>query len=65
MENKGRKLKMACKNCKTCKHLEFKVANIDEHSTVYAFYCSRYKVLGNSSKELLENVKEENYNVTQ
>lgn len=50
---------MACKNCKKCKHLEFKGANIDEHLTVFAFYCSRYKVLGDSSKELLENVEEE------
>lgn len=50
---------MACKNCKTCKHLEFKVAKIDEHLTGFAFYCSRYQILGDSSKELLEIVKEE------
>jgi hypothetical protein len=53
-------IKMACKNCKTCKHLEFKVAKIDEHLTGFAFYCSRYQILGDSSKELLEIVKEEN-----
>lgn len=49
---------MKCKNCKTCKHHEFKTSTLNENVIVFAHYCKKFGSYANSYSKLLEEIKE-------
>ena len=50
---------MKCTDCKPCKYSKMIIKNVDDHLTVYAFFCEKYGIYGDTFKELNQNVREE------
>ena len=50
---------MKCTDCKPCKYSKMIIKNVDDHLTVYAFFCDKYGIYGDTFKELNQNVREE------
>lgn len=46
-------------NCKSCKHSNIIIKNVDDHLTVYALFCEKYGIYGDTFRELNQNVREE------
>lgn len=54
-------MKMLCHgmNCKSCKHSNIRIKNADDHLTVYALFCEKYGIYGDTFRELNQNVRDE------
>ena len=50
---------MNCMDCKPCKHSKMITKNVDDYLTVYALFCEKYGIYGDTFKELNQNVREE------
>ena len=50
---------MNCADCKPCKYSKMIIKNVDDHLTVYTFFCEKYGIYGDTFKELNQNVREE------
>ena len=53
---------MHCMDCKSCKYSKMISKNVDDHLTVYTFFCEKYGIYGDTFKELNQNVREEGMN---